>query len=295
MNMHLPTSSFRPSLSSSPLSPRVLIGSPVSEPLFRPSAPRLSRTDTADLWPAELNVDWSTVGETTILRELPADLRTGHWYADLHHAMFLILLSRADEALEKGARSVAEYYLDTLLVYWLVHSLMEEEGLAQQITQDQVSRTDAAQHAAAHVMLTRWLWNHILHPFKQGSQDCARLRQALGLFFGKVVTHIQQEDQADYGHDSLMDERAISRQIAHLAVCGLPLSPQMTGSAVVARKLAPIISQSLSPAALAHSDTSSLKPLQLVSLFGPLWNGGKGAFRDVFLRKEETQSPKKKS
>jgi hypothetical protein len=239
---------------------------------------------------SELGYDDATLDQTEIARSLPPELRTNHWYCDLHHSMFLILLSRADQALTEGRRPLAENYIDTLTIYWILHSLMEEEGMALQIQTDPSRRQHASDHAKAHVMITRWWRAQVLDPFKNGTASDDQTRRALRAFFKRVVSHIATMDQETYGTRSTLDERAISREVAHIATCGLPLSPFMPGCTDMLRSLAPRMRGSLSASALTPLAKEPLKPLALVSMAEPLWDDGKGAFRDIFTRQHRSPS-----
>lgn len=233
---------------------------------------------------SDLGYDNNTLDQTEIARSLPPELRTNHWYCDLHHSMFLILLSRADQALKESRRPLAENYIDTLTIYWILHSLMEEEGMALQIQADPSRREHASEHAKTHVLITRWWRANVLDPFKNGTASDEQTCRALRAFFKRVVTHITTMDQETYGTRSSLDERAISREVAHIATCGLPLSPFMPGCTDLLRSLAPRMRSSLAASALTPLAKQPLKPLALVSMNEPLWHGEKGAFRDIFTR-----------
>lgn len=232
----------------------------------------------------QFEVDESSIGNSKILRNLPASLRTNHWYCDLHHSMFLILLSRADEAMTNGKRHLCEYFVDTITIYWLIHSLMEEEGMALQISRGTTTEEQAAQHAAAHVAITRW-WNaNVLTPFKNGTASNLDMRTVLQAFFNRVVKHIETMDQHSYGVHSTLNERDISREVAHIASSGLPLSPFMPGCTSLLQTLAPYMQHELNQHTLAPASHNPLKPLNLTKTTSPMWDGGKGAFRDLFIR-----------
>ena len=220
--------------------------------------------------------------EHSLIRSLPEDLRTNHWYCDLHHSMFLIILASTEQAVMEDRTKTVEYFIDTLTIYWLVHSLMEEEGMAfglpTGLDQDVVSR-----HTRAHVMLTKWWYGNVLTPFKEGGADRAFLRQTIHKFYGMVVNHISEMDQATFGTDSGRSTRSIQQEIAHLADSGLPLSPHMHGCADIMSLLAPRMSKSLSARALTDSAKTPLGQLNLATYSDKLWTGGKGAFRDIFL------------
>lgn len=277
--------------------PNAVLPAPSVLPLLTPhhAASRVTATQAAnallDDLTEEFDVSEETIGQSKILRTLPADLRTHHWYCNLHHSMFLILLSRADDALLNQKRHLCEHFIDMVTVYWVIHSLMEEEGMAMQITRGITTQEHAAAHAEAHVKVTRW-WNaNVLVPFKNGTASNLQLRAALGRFFNLVVQHISTMDQQAYGTNSSLVERDISREVAHIAASGLPLSPFMAGSQNLMDTLAPYMRQMMGKSSIAPAAGSPLKPLKLVKSSAPLWNGGKGAFRDLFVRNHGTGRP----
>lgn len=253
-----------------------------------PPGPFSSATDAAnamvDSLAEQFDISEETLGKSRIVRVLPAGLRTNHWYCDLHHSMFLILLSRAEDALINQKQSLSEHFIDTITIYWLIHSLMEEEGMALQFSRNVTPHADASAHAAAHVQITRW-WNvNVLTPFKTGTASALHLRAALNRFFELVVKHITTMDQHSYGVNSPLTEHDISLEVAHIAESGLPLSPFMAGCSTLLSMLAPYMSKSLASRSISPLSTQPMKPLHLALTELPLWDGGKGAFRDMFVR-----------
>lgn len=217
-----------------------------------------------------------------LVSSLPEDLRTNHWYCDLHHAMFLILLSRGTEALAARHHRLAEYFIDTLTVYWLVHSLMEEEGMAGARAEGTLDTDLVAHHTRTHVLITQWWHRNVLAPFKDGA-DHAFVQENMARFHGMVIRHIAEIDQGTFGTDSTLGPQDISRMIKRLAQSGLPLSPHMPGCGALLEILAPTMSRRLSDRVLGIGQAAPLGPLTLSDYSDRLWTGGKGAFRDVFV------------
>lgn len=222
--------------------------------------------------------------DVTIAKSLPPSLRTNHWYCDLHHALFLILLVNAAKAVEENKPRLAEYFIDTLTIYWVEHSLMEEEGMALSLTKGMVDPAAVERHARSHVGLTRWWWNAVVTPFKDPEQDTFKVRDTLHQFYRMVVQHIQEFDQPTYGTASEHTPASVCYEVAHLANSGLPLAPQMPGTADLLKTLAPYMSKTLSKSALSPQAKESGKPLTLTATNAPLWTGGKGAFHDIISR-----------
>lgn len=215
-----------------------------------------------------------------IVKQLPAELRTEQWYCDLHHALFLILLHDARRFVLNGQKALAEYFIDTTTVYWVIHSLMEEEGMAFALIHDETTREHVTLHAQAHVSLTRQWFRTVLDPFKAGAA-ADEVADGLHRFYEKVVHHIATIDRDTYGEGADRSERSIRREIAHLATSGLPLSPQMAGCETLISLLAPRMKDLLAPRSLAPSWSAPLPELKLTSWSTPLWTGEKGAFRDI--------------
>ncbi|MBY0429911.1 MAG: hypothetical protein K2Q10_01835, partial [Rhodospirillales bacterium] len=65
----------------------------------------------------------AAVPSEEIMRHLPERLRTEHWYADIHHALFLILFADLFQAVDNNKTKLIEYYIDTITMYWLIHCL----------------------------------------------------------------------------------------------------------------------------------------------------------------------------
>lgn len=237
---------------------------------------------------APLGADLVLTREEDMVAQLPDALRTGHWYCDLHHAMFIILLNRAVKAAREGRGRLVEYFVDTLTVYWLVHSLMEEEGMALQVTDGKTSVDEAESHCRAHVGITKWWYAHVLEPFKTDPSDYATVGAGLRKFYDMVVDHIATVDQGTYGADSGLNEDDRTLEVAHIALSGLPLSPLMPGCDDVLKALAPYMRKALADRSMAPGAREPLRRLALAGHAEPLWRGGKGSFRDVFLQRHGT-------
>lgn len=225
---------------------------------------------------------------------LPADLVTGHPYCDRHHAALFELLDAARRALAAGTPRVAEPAIDTFTIVWLVHSLLEEEGMAEAIGRGVLAREVVANHTRTHVLLTKWWHANVLVPFKDGTADLRFLTANLDTFRGMGVQHVLTLDQSTYGMDSGRCAGDRARQVAHAEACGLPLSLDMPGCRAVLAALAPHMSRRIAPATLVSLDAGAggraLPPIALSQYDERLWTGGKGAFRDVFVRTYMTLS-----
>lgn len=224
-------------------------------------------------------------------RRLPEDLKTQHWYCDIHHAMFLILLERGATAALSGNMALARYFVDTITVYWLVHCMIEEEGMALEMSLGLTSPDVARAHAESHVNIAKWWNSNVFAPLVEQRIGGPDLAAILKTFLGFVIKHITEVDQASYGTGASLGEEAMIHEMAHLGLSGLPLSPQMTGCAALARDLAPFMSQHINETSLPPSAQGPLKTLQLAAWPEPLWTGGKGAFRDVFISKNGVLRP----
>lgn len=188
---------------------------------------------------------------TTISRVLPGHLRTGQWYNDLHHTMFLILFSELDEALIHNRSKLVEYLMDTVSIYWLIHCLAEEEGMTFGIQQGYSDAEALSRHQRAHKGLTRLWRESVFQPFKEGSGSTSELRAGVQRVYDTVLRHIADVDMASYGDAAGKDQRDTLAEIAHLAETGLPLSPYMSGCYEVARHLDKDLCSWISPNSLA--------------------------------------------
>lgn len=239
------------------------------------SAPRLPANPVSEAPPPE---------SAALVSQLPEHLRTQHWYCDLHHAMFLILLSKGADALAARNHRLSEYFIDTVTVYWLVHSLMEEESMAGARADGSLSAELVERHTKAHVMITKWWHSNILAPFKDGA-EFAFVQANVVKFYHMVIKHIAEIDQFTFGVESGLSEREVSRMVKRLAESGLPLSPYMPGCGALLDVLAPYMSQRLSAQALHSGEGHVLGQLKLSDYSDRLWTGGKGAFRDIFVER----------
>lgn len=226
---------------------------------------------------------------TDITKTLPAELRTEQWYCDLHHALFLILLHDARRFVLNGDKVLAEYFIDTTTVYWVIHSLMEEEGMAFALVHGEVAQDHVARHAQAHVALTRQWFRTVVEPFKAGA-PAAQTADGLHRFYDGVVHHIATLDRDTYGAGAERPKKAIRREVAHLARTRLPLSPQMAGCETLMGLLAPRMKATLAPRSVAPGWAAPLPELTLIGWTAPLWTGDKGAFHDIVTAKTATRA-----
>lgn len=178
---------------------------------------------------------------------LPSALRTGHWYCDLHHSMLIIMFERLVPALRNNEPIVSGYFVDTMTPYWLLHCLMEEEGFAHALAHGKVAQDLVDRHAAAHLRLLETWRDDVFMPFKMRSADTAALADAAQRYYSGVLRHIETFDQDTYGAASGHDAISRSREIAHIAQAGLPLSPFMAGAMNTTRQLAPDLAAALAP------------------------------------------------
>lgn len=234
--------------------------------------------------PTNTPLDYVPPESASLVSQLPEHLRTQHWYCDLHHAMFLILLSKGADALAAGNHRLSEYFIDTVTVYWLVHSLMEEESMAGARADGTLSAELVERHTKAHVMITKWWHSNILAPFKDGA-EFAFVQANVVKFYYMVIKHIAEIDQVTFGVESGLTEREVSRMVKRLAESGLPLSPYMPGCGALLDVLAPYMSRRLSAQALQSGEGHVLGQLKLSDYSDRLWTGGKGSFRDIFVER----------
>jgi len=217
-----------------------------------------------------------------IPKDLPDALRTHHWYNDLHHAMFLILFVNAFNALKKSSTSTIENYVDNITIYLFVHFLMEEEGMVFSVKHHGLCGDAVHAHARTHVHFVRWWNENVYKTFKAAPEDRVPVHEAMLTFCEQLIDHIDTVDMKTYGL-AQRTEKISRNEIAHMSRCGLPLSPFMPGALKVMELLAPTMFKRLNPASVSPAAEQPLSNIRLMEPNKQLWDGDKGAFRDVFL------------
>jgi hypothetical protein len=214
---------------------------------------------------------------------LPDHLRTGHWYCDIHHGMFLILLTRGARAASQDNEKLTHYFVDTITIYWLVHCLMEEEDMAGALAKEATDPALVRKHCKAHVALTQWWDNRVFSPLKSGSAGCRTIAGTMTEFLEHVVSHINEVDQNTYGKASSSTEESLIQSMEILSGTHLPLSPQMAGCHQVAECLAPRMTTLMRPESLSPLAMEKIKTFLLQPRREPLLGEGPGSFRDLFF------------
>jgi len=230
------------------------------------NAPQLSRKD-----------------QEALNKYLPVELRSDHWFNDLHHTMLLILFSDLKRSVARGRSGQQEYYVDTITVYWVIHCLMEEEGFSHALLNGVVTRELIAEHAKAHKELLLWWSDNVVTPFKAGALLGASLSAASEQFLQHVLAHIKAMDMTTYGEDSQRAQSQIISEVAHIAKTGLPLSPYMQGAVSLIRSLLPNVAASLSPASLTPRSMEPVGSLRLSRYRNALCNEARSGFRDLLI------------
>ncbi|NKD76290.1 hypothetical protein HEQ60_00675 [Haematospirillum sp. H1815] len=214
---------------------------------------------------------------------LPDHLRTGHWYCDIHHGMFLILLTRGAHAASHENEKLTHYFVDTITIYWLVHCLMEEEDMAGALMKGIADPSVVRQHCRAHTALTQWWDNKVFSPLKTSAASCGSIARTMTEFLEQVVHHINEMDQSTYGKASPSTEESLIQAMEALSRTHLPLSPQMAGCQQVAECLAPRMSTFVRPDSLSPLAMEQVKSFFLAPRREPLLDEEHGGFRDLFF------------
>lgn len=197
-------------------------------------------------------------------QSLPDHLRTGNWYCDLHHSMLIILAKRLKTACLQDRVISADYFIDNLTLYWVLHCLMEEDAIAQAVDRGLADTAVAAAHGKAHEVILRFWLDRVFMPFK-GSAAPATLIYPVEVFYDRVLQHITDEDQGMYGTHSEISSADHQTIVARLAEGRLPLSPYMTGAVELLNRLEPRACGLLNVRSLAPSSKEPLRDATLTT------------------------------
>jgi hemerythrin len=213
-------------------------------------------------------------------RHLPARLRTGHWFNDIQHGMFIILFGHATRGIADGSRKIVEAMIDNISMYLYLHFLSEEEGMAFSLAHGHHDRDTVARHVEIHLKFIEGWRQRVLVPFKNGELAGERLLKAVEGFRDAILEHIANVDQHVYGRNSAQEEHHHRAEIAQLAGSGIPLSPYMAGAFEMLRHLAPDVAKSLKGRNIAKLALEPLGLLDLTPGAGRLLDGVAGSLRD---------------
>ncbi len=212
---------------------------------------------------------------------LPPNLRTQHWYNDWQHAVFIITFEHLMRALRNGNAAVAERLVDKLTVYLFVHFLCEEEGMSWAVANNALRPEALRAHQAAHIRELD-IWHETVQaPFKASARRDPRLISRIQDFYERILSHIDDVDQQCYGNKTVRDDAVQLDEVAHVARCGLPLSPNMAGAVAIVGACDGQVHSLLKRDGLPLRSTAPLKPLSLISLHGDMEND---TLRARFLR-----------
>ncbi len=197
------------------------------------------------------------------VRELPDELRTGHWFNDLQHGMFVVLFRNILTALREGRPGMADKVMDVTTVYLHTHFLVEEEGLAFTLSRGGAETEDVTEHQRIHLKVLAGWKRDVMMPARAGTLTGLALRDAVAHYYDAVIKHIRHSDQPAYGHAKERDDLNRS-EICHLSHSGLPLSPFMPGSVPLVRQLDREAVLLLRPGSLPAAAYGPGKSLQLL-------------------------------
>lgn len=219
---------------------------------------------------------------------LPAHLRTDHWYNDWQHAVFIITFDHLMQALQRGRSAVADRLIDKLTTYLFVHFLCEEEGMAWAQARGCLSDGKMQSHQALHLRFLDYWHEAIQRPFKSGALGGRRLGVKIQEFYDKVLHHIDDEDQSTYGLKSSRGEGLRLDEVAHIALSGLPLSPNSPGAVAVVAACNPACGTLLRQSGLPALACTPLRRLALA----PADIGAGDSVRARVLRASGLAAPK---
>lgn len=196
-------------------------------------------------------------------RHLPAKLRTEHWYNDWQHAVFITIFKHLNDAIRADKRAMSDRLIDKLTVYLFVHFLCEEEGMSWAVKHDELAAETMSSHQNIHMAVLQHWHRTIQGPYKDESLARSELADRIEDFYGRILTHIEETDQATYGQSSNRGIEGVREEIAHIAACGLPLSPNMRGAGEVVSKCCRDTFSLIQPQVLPLQATHPLKQLNL--------------------------------
>ncbi|WP_142849029.1 hypothetical protein [Telmatospirillum sp. J64-1] len=198
-----------------------------------------------------------------MIKRLPKHLRTEHWYNDWQHAVFLIIFDHLSRALRDNQTAMAERQLDKLTLYIFVHFLCEEEGMSFSLDRSLIAAQTVEQHQAVHMKILDYWHEAIQRPYKEGLLPYREIAERIEEFYGRILDHIEHTDQASYGVKSDRDPASIRSEVAHIARCGLPLSPNMAGAARVVEQAS---AETFSLLDLSSLPSKAVNPLRVLTL-----------------------------
>ncbi len=217
--------------------------------------------------------DWGMIGHGIGIVEaaqaqmrLPAHLRTEHWYNDWQHAVFIITFDHLMRSIRRHRPQVTQRLMDKLTVYLFVHFLCEEEGMSWAVRANMLRPDLMRRHQDVHVKVLNHWHDAVQKPYKAGALDGRALAAKVQDFYDRVLAHIDEMDQHTYGDQSQREEAGRLEEVAHLAECGLPLSPNMPGAVALVGACHPEAHRLLDHRGLPLMSTQRLRSLRLTTL-----------------------------
>lgn len=196
-------------------------------------------------------------------KHLPAKLRTEHWYNDWQHAVFITIFANLNQAIRANKRIMSDRLIDKLTVYLFVHFLCEEEGMSWAANHGHLAAETLTAHQDIHMKVLQHWHRTIQGPYKADAVARGELVDRIEDFYRRIMLHIEETDQASYGTTSHRSLCGVREEIAHIAACGLPLSPNMRGAGEVVSKCCQDTFSLLQPTVLPVQATHPLRMLRL--------------------------------
>lgn len=201
------------------------------------------------------------------IKDLPDELRTGHWFNDLQHGMLVVLFRNILVAVRENRPSMVTKVMDVTTAYLYTHFLAEEEGVAFSVSRGGQDAEILALHQSLHLTLLDEWTDQVLEPTRQGRLGGTALRDLVADYYQQVIDHIANTDQDCYG--AALERDDINRsEICHLSNSGVPLSPFMPGTLPLVKQMNAKAGRLINPASLPAIAQAEAKPLTLLDLGG---------------------------
>lgn len=213
---------------------------------------------------------------------LPEELRSEQCYNDIQHSMLVILFRHAMKAVRAGNAVYTDLLMDNITIYLYIHFLGEEEGMVFSMDKGIYDRDTVAEHAGTHLKFLDFWMDSIFKPHKAGTLSWSKRYEALDNYYGLLIKHIDEADQATYGAKLIHDEKNHRAESAFVARSNIPLSPLMAGAFETVKHLDVNAARLIDTSKLAALALQPLPQMNLIELDEPLISTGAPCLRDRF-------------
>ena len=213
---------------------------------------------------------------------LPEELRSEQCYNDIQHSMLVILFRHAMKAVRSGNAGYTDLLMDNITIYLYIHFLGEEEGMVFSMDKGVYDRETVAEHAQTHLKFLDYWLESIFKPHKAGTLTWAERYAELDKYYGLLIKHIDEADQATYGAKLIHDDKNHRAESAFVARSNIPLSPLMVGAFDTVKQLDASAARLIDKSKLSNLALQPLPAMNLIELDKPLVEEGTPCLRDRF-------------